>query len=241
MMFDPAVPLQAISQRALGKDIGCRMTVERDAPLSNVVDLFRRYPDMRSLPVVDADGLPHGIIRELDVRSILFNPYGHALMQNPSIGGSLHTLVRKCPSADDRQPIERLLEIYAASGSDDGLIVTRGGKFHEIIDHRDYVRLAAERDVGMARARAERAERMDSAGRAFTADITALSAELSSVAAKIKQVAEQLSGRAENTSEEAASVAVAAGQTASALEDIARGGRGLTNSLDRIGEDTSQA
>jgi methyl-accepting chemotaxis protein len=241
MMFDPAALITAISQPALGTGIGRHVTVERGAPLSAVVELFRRYPDMRSLPVVDSNGEPRGIIRELDVRSILFNPYGHALMQNPSIGGSLHTLVRDCPCADERQPIERLLEVYAAAGGDDGLILTRGGKFQEIIDHRDYVRLAAERDINAARERVARAERLDVASRAFTADIAALSAELSGVSAKVRQVARQLATRAVDTSGEAASVAVAAGQTAAALGDISRGGRGLETSLDRIAKESEQA
>ena len=131
-------------------------------------------------------------------------------------------------------PIGRRLEIYAASGGDDGLILTRRGVFHAIIDHRDYVRLAAERDIGLSRDRVARAERLDAAGRAFTVDIAELSGELSRVAAKVQQVARQLAGRAEDASTEAASVAVAQGQTASALADISQGGRGLAESLDRI-------
>jgi methyl-accepting chemotaxis protein len=227
--------------RPLGTGSGRHTTVPRGAPLSVVIDVFRRHPDMRSLPVVEADGRPVGIIRELDVRGILFNPYGHALMQNPSIGGTLHNLVRSCPSADRGQPVANLLEIYAASGGDDGLILTRNGAFHEIIDHRDYVRLAAERDIGLAWDRLARAERLDAASRAFTADIAALSHELSGVAAKVQHVARTLSGRADDTSEEAASVAVAQGQTADALQDIARGGQGLATSLDRIVAESGEA
>ncbi|MEG3085839.1 methyl-accepting chemotaxis protein [Sphingomonas sp. PB4P5] len=240
MIFDPAA-LNTDPPKPLGTGSGRYTTVPHGAPLSTVIDVFRRHPDMRSLPVVAADGRPVGIIRELDVRGILFNPYGHALMQNPSIGGSLQTLVRSCPGADKALPIAQLLELYAASGGDDGLILTRDGVFHEIIDHRDYVRLAAERDIGLARERVARAERLDVASRTFTADIAALSDELSGVAAKVQQVARQLSGRAEDTSEEAASVAVAQGQTADALEDIARGGQGLATSLDRIVAESSEA
>ncbi|MFC3580562.1 methyl-accepting chemotaxis protein [Sphingomonas hylomeconis] len=240
MIDDPALPRTAPSQTR-GTGSGRHQTVLRGAPLSAVIQLFRRYPDMRSLPVIEADGRPVGIIRELDVRNILFNPYGHALMQNPSIGGSLHDLVRACPSADDGQPTGRLLEIYAASGGDDGLILTRRGKFHELIDHRDYVRLAGERDIALARERLDRADRLDRASRAFTSDIAELSDELSGVAAMVRQVAQQLSGRADNTSTEAASVAVAQGQTADALEEIARGGRGLALSLERIVAESGEA
>ncbi|MEN2785116.1 methyl-accepting chemotaxis protein [Sphingomonas qilianensis] len=240
MKFDPAV-LRPTSLPSLGTGSGRFATVQHGAALSAVIEMFRRHPDMRSLPVIATDGRPVGIIRELDVRGILFNPYGHALMQNPAIGGSLHTLVRPCPSADKGLSVQRLLSIYAESGSDDGLILTRHGVFHEIIDHRDYVRLAADRDLALASERVARAERLDIASRAFTADIAALSSELSGVAATVQQVARQLSGRAEDTSQEATSVAIAQGQTADAMDDIARGGRRLATSLDGIVAQTAEA
>ncbi len=75
------------------------------------------------LAIVDAQRRPVGVIRERDVRTILFNPFGHALMQNPSIGGSLTTLIRPCGTADAGLDADALVLAYLDAGGD-GLVLT---------------------------------------------------------------------------------------------------------------------
>lgn len=77
----------------------CRF-LSRTATLAVAIDLFRGSVDLRLLAIVDEDRRPVGVIREVDVRGILFNPFGHALMQNPSIGGSLNAVIRACGTAE---------------------------------------------------------------------------------------------------------------------------------------------
>ena len=94
-------------------------------PLSEAVDFFQRDSALRLLPVLDAAGRPVGAIYERDMRRILFNPFGHALLRNPSFGGRLDDHVCPCASADRATDIEALVDLFAAQGDGcEGLIVT---------------------------------------------------------------------------------------------------------------------
>ena len=181
-----------------------------------------------------------GVIRESDVRSILFNPYGHALMQNPSIGGSLDGVIRPCGTADVGLSIDALLAAYLRARSE-GLVLTQGDTFHSVMDAMAFERLAAERQTQMAAERELRAARIDAAGRAFTADVAMLADELADAAGRIGSMAALLVDRAGASRDDAASVAGATGQMVAALDTIAGLGRSLAMTLDGIAEDTAAA
>ena len=214
--------------------------VERSAPLAEVIGVFRAQPDLRLLAVVDEDHRPVGAITELDVRTILFNPFGHALMQNPTFGRSLDALIRRCPIEDADRPLDELLDIHTGT-SFEGLILTRGGRFHRTLDNRDFVRLAARREIQVAQARAARAEAVDAACRSFTREVAALSEGLTEAAGRVRQLSQGLATRASANRADAASVAAAAEQTVVALGEIAARGRGLAQAIERIAQDSAEA
>ncbi|RDE05635.1 methyl-accepting chemotaxis protein [Sphingomonas aracearum] len=214
--------------------------VQSSASLAEVIGIFRAQPDLRLLAVVDEERRPLGAITELDVRGILFNPFGHALMQNPSFGRSLDALIRACPIEDADRPLDELLDIHAGT-SVEGLILTRGGRFHRTLDNRDFVRLAARREVEIARSRAARAEAVDAAGRGFTREVTALSHGLVQAAERVRALSQGMATRAAANRIDSASVAAAAEQTVVALGEIAARGRGLAHAIERIAHDSGDA
>ena len=63
--------------------IGEHLTIGQDATLRTIVERFRGDHDLRLLAVLDSGGQPVGILREVDIRDLLFNPFGHALLANP--------------------------------------------------------------------------------------------------------------------------------------------------------------
>ncbi|WP_375426881.1 methyl-accepting chemotaxis protein [uncultured Sphingomonas sp.] len=221
--------------------MGNRSSILRTARLPEVIDLFRAKPDLRLLAVIDEDGGPVGAIRELDVRTILFNPYGHALMMNPSFGGSLEALILPCPKADAGASISVMLDTFAAWPKADGLILTRSGRFERTLDARDIVGMAAARETALARERSARTERIDAEGRAFSVDVGRLVTGLSEIAAEVGALARHLGERATDTSAGAGSAAQGAGETASALREIAARGRELTDTFGGIAGATADA
>lgn len=210
------------------------------ASLAQAVDMFRQSPDLRLLAIVDAQRRPVGVIRERDVRTILFNPFGHALMQNPSIGGSLTTLIRPCGTADAGLDADALVLAYLDAGGD-GLVLTRDGVFDSVVDATAFERLSIQRRTQVMTDREARAARIDAAGKAFTADVAHLAAELAEAAERIAVMAGLVVTRAGASRRDAASVAGATGQMVTALTDIAELGRTLATTLDGIGGQTARA
>lgn len=210
------------------------------ASLAQAVDMFRQSPDLRLLAIVDAQRRPVGVIRERDVRTILFNPFGHALMQNPSIGGSLTTLIRPCGTADAGLDADALVLAYLDAGGD-GLVLTRDGVFDSVVDATAFERLSIQRRTQVMTDREARAARIDAAGKAFTADVAHLAAELAEAAERIAAMAGLVVTRAGASRRDAASVAGATGQMVTALTDIAELGRTLATTLDGIGGQTARA
>ena len=90
--------------------------IDIGASLTEAVALFRRHPDLRLLPVLDDDRRPVGAIREADLKALLYNPFGHALLQNPDFGAALDGYVRPHPACEASAPIGEQLAIHADWG-----------------------------------------------------------------------------------------------------------------------------
>ncbi|HKX90104.1 MAG TPA: methyl-accepting chemotaxis protein, partial [Sphingopyxis sp.] len=220
---------------------GHASAIGADAHMSEVIDLFRGNPQLRALAVVDEGDRPVGIIREQRVRELLFCPFWFSLMQNPTIGGSIASMIEPCATADVGRSTTDLLRIVAQSAEQQELILTRAGRFVETLDSGQLARLAMLREVELAQERAARSMHIDEAGRKFRQDITALAATLSEMAKKVEAVAATLSERAQQTGRDAVTVAGATAQTLAGLQDLGDRGHALAATMTRIVEDGSRA
>lgn len=203
-------------------------TIRLGEPLSRAVDHFQEDAGLRILPVLDAEDRPAGAIYERDMRRILFNPFGHALLRNPSFGGRLDEHVRPCPVAERGTGVEALIDLFAAQGSQcEGLIAVERGRYVGMIGGSLLLRLTAERDARTALARAERLERLTRESATFRADVEALTADLVNMAEMLSRLAGQAAERAADNGDYSAGMAVAAAQSADNLAAVAASGREL--------------
>ena len=194
-------------------------------PLSEAVDHFQNDSALRLLPVLDAGRRPVGAIYERDMRRILFNPFGHALLRNPSFGGRLDDHVRPCAHVDRAESLDALIDLFAAQGAAcDGLIVTDDGRYAGVLDGALLLRLTAQRDARVALARTERVERITRESGAFQGDVATLIADMVAMADQLSALATQAAQRASGDGADSAAMAVAATQTADRLAGIAAGG-----------------
>jgi methyl-accepting chemotaxis protein len=194
-------------------------------PLSEAVDCFQRDSALRLLPVLDAGDRPVGAIYERDMRRILFNPFGHALLRNPSFGGRLDDHVHPCAHVDQRASVDRLIDIYAAQGPTcEGLIVTDHGRYAGVLDGTLLLRLTAQRDARVALARSERVEQIRQESAGFQGDVALLIADMVAMADQLSALATQAAERAAGDGADSTAMAVAAAQTADRLAGIAAGG-----------------
>ncbi|MFN3776625.1 methyl-accepting chemotaxis protein [Sphingomonas parapaucimobilis] len=216
------------SERAESPAIGA------DASLIDAIALFRQCPDMRLLPVLDTERRPVGAITERDVKGLLYNPFGHALLHNPDFGASLTAYIRAHPSCEEDAPLAEKLALHADWGAPDALILTRKGVFTGLLDAARIARLAADAQMALAQERMARAGRIDKAARAFTADIAALSEELLRATAEMGGMASDLARYAGETQGGADRMTEAMADTGSALSDIAARGHGLASAFAAI-------
>jgi len=215
--------------------------VGADQPLSAAIEAFRYNPGLRTLPVVDAQDRPVGAIFEQDVRAILYNPYGHALLNNPSFNSASIEHCRPCPIADRTTPLPDLLETYARNDGSEGVILTAEGRLSGVIANRTLIRLAAEREAETARIRMARLEQVAAAGDRFMEDISNLAGALGRVSAGIEEAAAATADRTGLYSQRAAAVAAAAAQTTDGMLDLTWQGAGLAGTIDRVRSDTAVA
>ncbi len=195
--------------------------------LSDVVEMFRANEEIRLLPILDHAMRPVGTIHENDVRRILFNPFGHSLLQNPSFRTDLDTFLRPCPIADAASSIGELLDIYARQNGSMGMILTRHGRFWGTVSNRTLLALAAERE-------ATRSHAMSAVAGRFESQAGELSDFMRSASDRLARSASATARRAEASREEANAAAVAASQVSTGMATLSSESDRLAAALDQL-------
>lgn len=197
------------------------VAIRQDGTMLEAVERFRDDPDLRLLPVVDAADRPVGAMFERDIRPLLANPYGHALMRNPAYGRSIAAHVRPCPTGEMSLGRDALLDLYMRDGGTDGIIVTVSSRLHATIANRRLVAMDGERRLAAARAELSRARRVADAIARFEARTGSLAADLSAMARTVDEQAGATADRAQVTRATAAAVAGASLQAESGIASLA--------------------
>jgi methyl-accepting chemotaxis protein len=222
--------------------------IEADPPwltledsLFKAVDLFNSDTDLRLMPVVDASHRPVGAVFEKDVRRLLLNPFGHALLRNPYFGHGVVRHVRPCPAAEIVDDFGTLLHAYRAANGSEGMILTRGGRLAAVIGNRRLLHFAAEYERSTAATRIARAERIERASEHFEGEVASLAQALANLSAELQRGASASAERASEVGSRAVAVASAATQTSDNMREIAARGRDLASALTSVERNTEAA
>lgn len=208
--------------------------VNTSSTLSDVVNLFQKHQHIRLLPVVDAESRPIGAIFEKDIRRVLFNVFGHALLNNPGLRNDLGQYLRPCPSGEADLDVIQLLDIYAYAGGRDGMILTRRGRFHGLVGTETLLRLAAERER-------MRREAMGQLSMSFQAEAANLAGILRSASNCLHASASETAERADINRDHAMSVAAATDQVGASMKAMAGECGALAGALDELHHITVEA
>lgn len=204
-----------------------RLSVRIGVKLREMLEIFRRNPAMRLLAVVDDKMRPIGVVREVDIRNMLFNPFGHALMSNPGFGQDIAGFVTDCATVETGPSDTVSISAYATSANGPGLIVTKEGKFLQT--------LSADRLVEMMSAgRIARADQITQNSHRFTDEIVRLSARLQDAANRMQTFSETLVEEAAQMTDAAQNVAAGASQSLAGLHDVRERGRRLAEALEQL-------
>jgi methyl-accepting chemotaxis protein len=217
------------------------ISVDVMASAADAITLFQAHPGLRILPVLSATRAPIGAIFEDDVRQILFNPYGHALLLNPSFGRTLEDRVRPCPTADIGCELGELLTIYAHAGGQEGMILTRDDRYYGVVENRELVSAAGAYELDRIHQRETQFRLLHEAGIGFEREISRLVGTLGALAADLENSAEATARRGEETGRRASAVATAAGQTGDTMASLAAHGSAQVDALDGLQSETARA
>ncbi len=235
------------ARSAAHADSGAWLTeAERSPPsltpqdsLYQAVDVFQADTELRLLPIVDAARRPVGAVFEKDVRRLLLNPFGHALLRNPAYGHGIARHLKPCPVAEATHDATVLMDAYRAANGSEGMILTRGGRLFAVLGNRRLVHLAAEREIEAARSRILRAQRIEQASERFEAQAAQLARAMGELSGQIERNAGATAERAGAVGDRAVAVASAAAQTSHNMGEVADRGRELVGALGGIGGNAS--
>ena len=210
------------------------VTLRHDAPLTAAVEHFKRNTTLRLVPVLDDEDRPIGAIYEIDIRRLLLNPFGHALLRNPEYGQRLDEHIRDCPIAETSLPLADILAKYHRLNGSEGMVLTRGGRLVATITNRALLSLAARAERDEARRKLDRARQIEAAALRFREEVGRLVATMASQADRLLEGAGQTASRSDGIAQRTVTVAAAAAQSSDAMARVADEGRALAATLNMI-------
>lgn len=116
-----------------------------------VFEAFRRHGELTLFPVIDRDGVPIGVIRDVDLKTYVYSPFGRDLMANKTYGKRLRDLVLPCPVAAIETPIEKILEVFAHRTDSPGILMVEHGRYAGFMSSIAILRAVHEKNLAAAR------------------------------------------------------------------------------------------
>jgi diguanylate cyclase (GGDEF)-like protein len=138
-------------QANIGEVLDLLPTVHPQTPIDQILAIFRQAPDMHALPVVDADGLPLGLIPEARVKAYAYSQFGQEILRNRALGKRVADLMEPCPVADINTPLSELLDRHAGGRARFGVLITEALRYRGLLSSAALLTLVAERRVQQAR------------------------------------------------------------------------------------------
>jgi diguanylate cyclase (GGDEF)-like protein len=122
-----------------------------DTPMLSVLQKFSDRPRSTYFPVVDAMGVPLGVVREADVKYFVYSRFGRDLLSNRSFTVTLGQIVSNCPVVDINSRAEKILEVFAVDNPAQCAIVTEDMQYVGTLDAQSLLGILTEKNLTMAR------------------------------------------------------------------------------------------
>lgn len=119
--------------------------------MTDVLEFFRKSDSAGIAPVVDEHDRPLGLIRERDLRDLVYSRFGGELLRNRIVKGQLRNFLVPSPTIEADARIDRLLNLFTGAEASDGIIITRDQRYLGYLSAATLVRLAHERHLSLAR------------------------------------------------------------------------------------------
>lgn len=127
------------------KEVRPIVALRDDAATEDVLDRFRGSRTNPMIPIVNAFNEPRGIIKEADIKQLVYMPFGQDLLRNKAVNRDLKNFIHRCPVADINSTIDQLIGMIANEEDEtDGILITRNGRYYGFLTTGALLKLANE-------------------------------------------------------------------------------------------------
>ena len=138
-------------QRLLREELTLLPALHVGDPMAKVYQAFRSHKEHGFLPIVDDRHQPIGIIREIDLRDVIYSRYGKDLLHNKALHRGLLDFLRPCPTCDINTEAERILEIFSQAVDPPGILLVDDFEYVGVLSAASLLRVINEKNLALAR------------------------------------------------------------------------------------------
>jgi diguanylate cyclase (GGDEF)-like protein len=135
----------------IAQEVDYIIPIADSADLSEVFERVRIEQAISFFPVINSANEPMGLLRESDLKSYAYSPFGRELLTNKGYGRQVVDFLIPCPVADINTPAEKILEIFSADETSEGLLIVEDGAYTGFLSARSLLRILNEKNLAMAR------------------------------------------------------------------------------------------
>ena len=122
-----------------------------NAPLAQVLERFCDDRGLGFIPVVNEMNEPQGLVREDDLKELIYSPFGRDLIRNRGFSRTLRDFLTPGRVVDISSDIERMLANYSFNDLPEGIIITDDQKYVGFLTASHLLKLVNEKSLMAAR------------------------------------------------------------------------------------------
>jgi EAL domain-containing protein (putative c-di-GMP-specific phosphodiesterase class I)/GGDEF domain-containing protein len=138
-------------QKLLRDELSLVVPLSVGDPMSTVFQAFRAEKNHDFLPIVDDRSQPVGIIREFDLKDVIYSRYGKDLLHNKALYRGLLDFIRPCPVCDINTEAEKILETFSQASNPPGILLVDEFKYVGVLSAASLLRVINEKNLALAR------------------------------------------------------------------------------------------
>ena len=147
---NPFPHCRSIDQRWILQQLDIIPPLSVDTPLKSLYERMAQTADAATIPVIERDGRPIGLLLEKTFKNLAYSAYGRDLLSNRGWGKTARDFITRCPIADATTPLDQLLAIYSTSEDVPGVIITNNGAYGGFLSTPSIIRALHERTLARA-------------------------------------------------------------------------------------------
>jgi signal transduction histidine kinase len=105
------------------------LPISSETALADVLVYFKNHPETTIIPIVTANSLPLGILKEKDFKYYVYSPLGKEVLLNKSLNKSINDFLIHCSIVDINSDPDELLALFTREENQDGIILTKDSKY----------------------------------------------------------------------------------------------------------------